>query len=1703
MRSKYRRVLQRLMSTFVIMALLLGSMYDTVSVKAEEAAPAAIKITKPTTIVNTQQSYSYGNPIEVAADVTDAEGKPLGVNSGIKYTYKKSTTSGAITGSEVTAGTDEGSSFTFIPTDLDYNLDAEVAFIHLYAEYAGGEQTVKTPTDPGGISSVRVPVDLVADVNVAQKKFPVGTSGVTVTVKTAPQGAGRTITANLRNATGGALKDDNNKNIPAGETQGSGTLVLMPDGQYCEATFTVPIPDALKNRRETYRVQFRNTKYDTFEIADDAAPDTTPPTLANGYPKVDNITASTASLAVKTDKIGKAYYVVLPQGETAPTAVQVKAGQDSTGQAAAIAGSGGFTAGAEAQLPLSGLKKNTAYNVYVVAEDIATPPNTTAVQQVGFTTSSTDGAAFAFAVGYPKIGHTTADTVQLFVKTDWAGKAYYVVLPQTEPAPTAVQVKAGQDSTGQAAAIAGSRGFAAGAEVQLPLNGLVENIAYNAYVIAEDTATPPNVTALITVQVNTESAGSSAWSQAGQNPGSNYQGNTAGPASAPGLKWSEPYFLRNYTALKGGYDKQVAPVLLPDGRIWHAVTTEQGAYTGLLTNPNDGTVEENNKYTSLLSPVSKDSFFYGVVPADSGKQKIRRIDTASGEVIESTNEYFLFQNYRTANNIKLNPNNYYSYVLKADEHGIYVLNCLQPNKLSDDGAVLHAGRYEVVALDFNLQERWHYALPTGYSAPASPVIGADGSIYLLTWKETWTPSGSDYSYGVQDYRLIALTADGKVKWQESSIFDNAAPKEGAGPIVGANGALYVITGKKDGFGLYRLKDNGSRPEAVWSQPLPVSEAYQVRSAAVANDNTLYIATGEYNVLAYNAADGSRKWSYKTSATSNVARNLVIDWNGVVYVGTDSNYLGEVIALMPDGTRKWSYNVPAKDRFGMNTELMLGNGGCLYILTANGLYCIDGGGRTVSIDITDVNKPKQGTFYYAYGDTELRVKAKAMENGQPVASGITWYYSVDGTVYRVDGNSTEMSIMLPNILDGNKLGSVYALYGGAEASVEIRYVPNVPLFKNKGLVTDKNAYESGETIKASAIIKGRHGEDVTTGVTWFYTLDAPLNKENARSVSTAEGTYKYISDLTPSTGVEKIPITGTDSAVSFRAPATGQVMYLYASYDGVASPAAKIDIVSGNPAPPSITKAVYDSITGMVNVEGTVVEKGLTLKLTFTPKSGSSSIAKEFALGDTTQYRVAVADLAAGEYGVTAAVKRSREGSSYIAGTGAPVVVTVPAIASDRQRIQSALTRTITAYEKELLTRKGKFNDWEALALGTAGQHMQARKWLVDGKGYAYWRASAIADDKWGYNVGNSYPTTDLERTILGVLGAGYNPRDFNGTNLVAKLTDTLYPSGNFSPRWGAGKQDASQGNTQIFGIIALDAAKATAAEGYNAQKAVQRLLAMQGANGSFSWTGDVGEWTSGDIDSTGMALTALGPHRDMPGVQAAIDKAVAWLKSQQKAHGGFSGWGIENYPNPESSAWVIQGLIACGLDPLAPEWKKERGSLLTSLLEAQLDNGSFSHSTEPGKKSPNGMTTEQALLALGDLYNGKSKYSDLWSVNLPGYTLQVEKDPVPNRNDIEVILLTTQPLEKGKEQPVKINVHNKQSKEQDVTLLIGVYNQKTGKMESYKLVTETLAKNEKKESAASIFVPSADHLQVKAFVWDNPENMNILLEQPQTLSVAP
>ncbi len=249
------------------------------------------------------------------------------------------------------------------------------------------------------------------------------------------------------------------------------------------------------------------TEVVTVDVSTTTAPDTTPPTVEAGYPKTANVTHNALDLLVKADEDGKAYYIVLVDNATAPTAAQVKAGQDSTGTAVAADKKGDFalTANTEATANLAGLATSTAYDIFVVAEDGV--PNLTEVVTVDVsTTAAPDTTPPTVEAGYPKTVNVTPNTLDLLAKTNEDGKAYYIVLVDGATTPSAVQVKAGQDSNDNAVAAdkKGTLTLTANTETEANLAGLVASTAYDIFVVAEDGV--PNLTVVVKVDVSTTAA---------------------------------------------------------------------------------------------------------------------------------------------------------------------------------------------------------------------------------------------------------------------------------------------------------------------------------------------------------------------------------------------------------------------------------------------------------------------------------------------------------------------------------------------------------------------------------------------------------------------------------------------------------------------------------------------------------------------------------------------------------------------------------------------------------------------------------------------------------------------------------------------------------------------------------------------------------------------------------------------------------------------------------------------------------------------------------------------------------------------------------------------------------------------------------------------------------------------------------------------
>lgn len=90
-----------------------------------------------------------------------------------------------------------------------------------------------------------------------------------------------------------------------------------------------------------------------------------------GYPQVLNVKFNQADLIIKTDEAGKAFYVVVEDGAAAPTAEQIKAGEDAYGNILADnrRGAVSLLEYLEARVSLAGFSAATSYDVYIVAED--------------------------------------------------------------------------------------------------------------------------------------------------------------------------------------------------------------------------------------------------------------------------------------------------------------------------------------------------------------------------------------------------------------------------------------------------------------------------------------------------------------------------------------------------------------------------------------------------------------------------------------------------------------------------------------------------------------------------------------------------------------------------------------------------------------------------------------------------------------------------------------------------------------------------------------------------------------------------------------------------------------------------------------------------------------------------------------------------------------------------------------------------------------------------------------------------------------------------------------------------------------------------------------------------------------------------------------------------------------------------------------
>ena len=214
--------------------------------------------------------------------------------------------------------------------------------------------------------------------------------------------------------------------------------------------------------------------------------DSTAPTLSNPLDAANGATAATGS--VVTDEANGTLYWVVSTSATAPTAAQVKAGNDHTGSAAAADGSQSVTGtGTQTITPApSGLSGSTAYTIHFMHEDAAGNQSGVASGD-GFTTDAAPDVT-APTLSSPVDTADGEDAATGSVDTNEANGTLYWVVTTSATAPSAAQVKAGQDNSGSAAADDGSQSVSTtGTQPLSPApSGLSQSTAYTIHFMHED-----------------------------------------------------------------------------------------------------------------------------------------------------------------------------------------------------------------------------------------------------------------------------------------------------------------------------------------------------------------------------------------------------------------------------------------------------------------------------------------------------------------------------------------------------------------------------------------------------------------------------------------------------------------------------------------------------------------------------------------------------------------------------------------------------------------------------------------------------------------------------------------------------------------------------------------------------------------------------------------------------------------------------------------------------------------------------------------------------------------------------------------------------------------------------------------------------------------------------------------------------------------
>lgn len=231
----------------------------------------------------------------------------------------------------------------------------------------------------------------------------------------------------------------------------------------------------------------------------------------------------------------------------------------------------------------------------------------------------------------------------------------------------------------------------------------------------------------------------------------------------------------------------------------------------------------------------------------------------------------------------------------------------------------------------------------------------------------------------------------------------------------------------------------------------------------------------------------------------------------------------------------------------------------------------------------------------------------------------------------------------------------------------------------------------------------------------------------------------------------------------------------------------------------------------------------------------------------------------------------------------------------------------------------------------------------------------------------------LSQSIITLIGAEINPKEYKGRNLVKELQNTQVKEGEnkgaFITNYRGVGDDTNSIESQIRSIIALDMAGAE----YDKKSAIEYLFKLYNSNSK----------TYKELETEGYMLVALSNHKDIDGVNDKINSIIKVIKEKQNSDGGFNlSSGVDSGRNVSlATAKIIQGLVANDINPLEDkEWTKNGSTMLNSLLKSkivkdQLKRSGYGRNEE--SKDAYARASHTVLAAFMDVKNEKSMFNIL------------------------------------------------------------------------------------------------------------------------------